>query len=103
MREFTDNFNSLNSGENSANEPLYTSYADTPNESRESGLTPVPQIKEIKFFTDPKAVKKKTEGSIIAFQLIFTALFCVICKITQLFTPELYLNISTYLERLFSW
>lgn len=100
MREFTDN---LNSGENSANEPLYTSGADTPNEPRESGLTPVPQIKEIKFFTDPKAVKKKTEGSIIAFQLIFTALFCLVCKITQLFAPELYLNISTYLERLFSW
>lgn len=103
MREFTDNLNNLNSGVNSANEPLYTSYADTPNEPRESGLTPVPQIKEIKFFTDPKAVKKKTEGSIIAFQLIFTALFCVICMMTRLFAPELYLNISTYLERLFSW
>lgn len=103
MREFTDNLNNLNSGVNSANKPLDTSGADTPSEPRESGLTPVPQIKEIKFFTDPKAVKKKTEGSIIAFQLIFTALFCVICKITQLFAPELYLNISTYLERLFSW
>lgn len=103
MREFTDNLNNLNSGKNSANDPLYTSDAETLNEPRENGLTPVPQIKEIKFFTDPKAVKKKTEGSILAFQLIFTALFCVICMMTRLFAPELYLNISTYLERLFSW
>ncbi|MBD5113749.1 MAG: hypothetical protein HDT46_00865 [Ruminococcaceae bacterium] len=72
-------------------------------EARDGELTPVPQIKEIKFFTDPKKVKKKTEGSIIAFQLIFTALFCAVYKLAELFAPELYLNISTYLERLFRW
>lgn len=63
----------------------------------------LPPIKEVKFFSDPKAVKKKTQGSIVAFQLIFTALFCLIYKLCRTFTPELYLNISTYLERLFTW
>lgn len=62
-----------------------------------------PPIKEVKFFSDPKAVKKKTQGSIIAFQLIFTALFCLLYKLTEALAPELYINISAYLERLFGW
>lgn len=60
-------------------------------------------VKEIKFFSDPKAVKKKTQGSITVFQIIFTVLFCLVCKLTELLAPELYLNISTYLERLLRW
>lgn len=63
----------------------------------------VPEIKEIKFFSDPKTVKKKTQGSILTFQIAFSVLFCLFYKLTQLLAPELYHNISTYLERLFGW
>lgn len=62
-----------------------------------------PPVKEVKFFSDPKVVKKKTQSSIVTFQLVFTAIFCLIYKLTALFAPELYLNVSTYLERLFGW
>ena len=58
---------------------------------------------EIRFFTDPKTVKKKTEASIIWFQVIFTALFCLLYKAAESFTPELYANISAYMEKLFRW
>ena len=61
------------------------------------------RIKEIKFFSDPKTVKKKTQGSILTFQIAFSVLFCLFYKLTQLLAPELYHNISTYLERLFGW
>lgn len=67
------------------------------------GTSAPPQVKEIKFFTAPKTVKKKTEGEIIAFQVAFTVLFCLAYKLTALFSPELYMNISAYLERLFGW
>lgn len=62
-----------------------------------------PEIKEVKFFSDPKTVKKKTQGSILAFQTGFAVLFCLLYKLAQLFIPELYYNINTYLERLFGW
>lgn len=68
-----------------------------------SAPPPLPRDREIRFFTDPKTVKKKTEGEIIAFQVAFTALFCLAYKLTELFSPELYMNISAYLERLFGW
>lgn len=63
----------------------------------------VPEIKEIKFFSDPRTVKKKTQGSILTFQIAFSVLFCLFYKLTQLLAPELYYNISIYLERLFGW
>lgn len=81
--------------------------SETKDENRAVQIEPTvnepPQIKEVKFFSDPKAVKKKTQRSIIAFQVIFTALFCLVYKLTALLAPELYLNVSTYLERLFGW
>ncbi|MCM1055742.1 MAG: hypothetical protein NC394_09520 [Bacteroides sp.] len=70
-------------------------------ELRESSAAP--QIKEIGFFTAPKRVKKKTEGSIIAFQVIFTAVFCLMYRLSAIAAPELYFNINAYLERLFGW
>ncbi|MCI8603376.1 MAG: hypothetical protein HFE79_04435 [Ruminiclostridium sp.] len=73
-------------------------------ENEESGsYENAAEIKEIKFFSDPKTVKKKTQGSILTFQIAFSVLFCLFYKLTQLLAPELYHNISTYLERLFGW
>lgn len=68
----------------------------------ESRLNP-PEIKEVKFFSDPKTVKKKTQGGILAFQTIFTLLFCLFYTLTRYLAPELQQNISAYLERLFGW
>lgn len=68
-----------------------------------SPIIEAPPIKEVKFFSDPKAVKKKTQGSIVAFQIIFVTLFCLAYKLAKVFTPELYINVSSYLEQLFGW
>ena len=77
----------------------------TEEKEKTEALTQVnpPKIKEVKFFSDPKKVKKRGEGSIIAFQTGFTALFCLLYTLSRLFVPELYQNINIYLERIFRW
>lgn len=66
-------------------------------------LTETPQSREVRFFTAPKPVIKKTQLSITAFQLITAAAICLLLKVCHLFAPELFANIHLYLERLFGW
>ena len=61
------------------------------------------QSREVRFFTSPKAVTKKTQLSITAFQLITSAAVCLLLKICDLFSPQLFSNLHQYLERLFLW
>lgn len=97
MQEYTNTLFS----DSKINSPLNTENSTVSGNYTESESTE--QVKEIKFFSDPKTVKKKTQGSIIRFQLIFSGLICLLLKLTQAFTPELYDNINAYLERLFGW
>ena len=66
-------------------------------------LSTTVQSREVQFFTAPKAVIKKTQLSITAFQLITSAAVCLLLKLCSLFAPELFANIHLYLERLFTW
>ena len=66
-------------------------------------LSPAIQSGEVRFFTAPKAVTKKTQLSITAFQLITSAAVCLLLKACQLFSPQLFDNLRIYLERLFTW
>lgn len=75
----------------------------TPNEPRTIETAEQTERPEIRFFTDPKTVRKLTQAAVVRFQIIFTALFCLLYKAAEAFTPELYVNINTYLERLFRW
>ncbi len=58
--------------------------------------------REPKFFSEPKKVVKKTEGSIISFQLFTSLLFCLILFLSRIAVPQLYENIHIFLTRLFS-
>ena len=66
-------------------------------------LSPAVQSREVQFFTAPKAVIKKTQLSITAFQLITSAAVCLLLKACQLFSPQLFDNLRIYLEHLFTW
>ena len=66
-------------------------------------LSPTIQSGEVRFFTSPKAVIKKTQLSITAFQLITSAAVCLLLKICGLLSPQLFANLHQYLERLFLW
>lgn len=57
--------------------------------------------KETKFFSEPKKVKKKTEGSIIGFQLITSFIFCLLLLLSRLGAPQLYDNLQLFLSRVF--
>lgn len=59
--------------------------------------------REVRFFTAPKPVIKKTQLSITAFQLITAAAVCLLLKLCALFAPELFANIHLYLTHLFRW
>lgn len=61
------------------------------------------QSGEVRFFTSPKAVTKKTQLSITVFQLITTAAICLLLKLCDLLSPQLFANLSRYLEHLFLW
>lgn len=66
--------------------------------------TPAPrQTDEVRFFTSPKSVVKKTQLSITAFQLITAAVVCLLLKACDLLSPQLFANIHRYLEHLFRW
>lgn len=95
MREYTNIYKVVKVSDESENENI--SKDESPFDSG------IEQVKEIKFFSDPKTVKKKTQSSITRFQLIFSGLICLLLKLTEIFTPQLYENINAYLERLFSW
>ena len=66
-------------------------------------LTETRQSSEVRFFTAPKPVIKKTQLSITAFQLITAATVCLLLKLCALFAPELFANIHLYLQHLFRW
>lgn len=66
-------------------------------------LTEAPPSSEVRFFTDPKPVIKKTQLSITAFRLITAAAFFLLLKLCDLFAPELFANIHLYLTRMFIW
>ena len=59
--------------------------------------------REVRFFTAPRPVIKKTQLSITAFQLITAAAICLLLKLCSVFAPELFANIRLYLEHLFIW
>ena len=66
--------------------------------------TPTPQQnEEVRFFTSPKPVSRKTQLSITVFQLLTSAAFCLLLKACELLSPQLFANIHLYLERLFRW
>ena len=66
-------------------------------------LIPAAQNNEIRFFTDPKTVTKKTQLSITAFQLFTSAAVCLLLKACDLLSPQLFANLRLYLEHLFLW
>ena len=59
--------------------------------------------REVRFFTSPKAVTKKTQLSITLFQLITAGAVCLLLKLCDLFSPQLFANLRQYLEHLFLW
>ncbi|MDE6580208.1 MAG: hypothetical protein K2K41_06705 [Ruminiclostridium sp.] len=59
--------------------------------------------KEIAFFTEPKAVKRKTQRHIFGFQAITAVTVCLIMLLLKFFAPELYDNLHMYYVRLFQW
>lgn len=59
--------------------------------------------KEIAFFSDPKAVKRKTQRHIFGFQAVTAAAVCLIMLLLHLCAPELYENLHLYYLRLFQW
>ena len=61
------------------------------------------QNREVRFFTSPKAVIKKTQLSITVFQLLTAAAVCLLLKACDLLSPELFANLRLCLERLFLW
>ena len=71
-------------------------------EARTEPAAPL-QSREVRFFTAPKAVTKKTQLSITAFQLITSAAVCLLLKLCDLLSPQLFANLSRYLEHLFLW
>ena len=64
---------------------------------------PADSNREVRFFTAPKPVIKKTQLSITAFQLTTAAAVCLLLKLCALFAPELFANIHLYLTHLFRW
>ena len=66
-------------------------------------LSPTAAGREVRFFTAPKAVIKKTQLSITAFRLITAAAVCLLLKLCELFSPQLFANLRLYLEHLFLW
>ena len=58
---------------------------------------------EVRFFTSPKAVIKKTQLSITAFQLLTAAAVCLLLKVCGIFSPQLFDNLRLYLQHLFLW
>ena len=78
----------------------------TPTLTETPPLTEAPssqQSREVRFFTDPKPVIKKTQLSITAFQLITAAAVCLLLKACGMFAPELFANLHLYLEHMFRW
>ena len=72
----------------------------------ETVSTPAPtplQDKEVRFFTAPKTVVKKTQLSITVFQLLTAGAVCLLLKVCDLFSPQLFENLRLCLERLFLW
>lgn len=57
--------------------------------------------KEPKFFSEPKKVKKKTEGSILAFQILTSLIFCLLLFLSRIGAPQLYDNLHIFLTRIF--
>lgn len=56
---------------------------------------------EPNFFSDPKKVKKKTQRSIVIFQLGVCGAVCGIMLFSKLAVPQLYENLHIYLTRFF--
>ena len=67
-----------------------------------SATVPLPN-REVRFFTSPKAVTKKTQLSITVFQLLTAAAVCLLLKACDLLSPQLFANLRLCLERLFLW
>lgn len=63
-------------------------------------LFPMPQ-KELKFFSEPKKVIKKTQGSILSFQIFTSLIFCLIFLLSKAAVPELYENLHIFFTGLF--
>ena len=59
--------------------------------------------REVRFFTAPKTVVKKTQLSITAFQLITAIAVYLLLKACAIFSPQLFDNLRLYLEHLFLW
>ena len=66
-------------------------------------LSSAEQSGEVRFFTAPKPVIKKTQLSITAFQLITAAAICLLLKVCGLLSPQLFANLRLYLQHLFLW
>lgn len=66
-------------------------------------LPPPPQSGEVRFFTSPKTVTKKTQLSITLFQLITSGAVCLLLKLCDLLSPQLFANLRQYLQHLFLW
>ncbi|MCH5199790.1 MAG: hypothetical protein J1F60_02430 [Oscillospiraceae bacterium] len=64
---------------------------------------PLTSDREVRFFTSPKAVTRKTQLSITVFQLITAGTVCLLLKLCAIFSPELFSNLRRYLEHLFLW
>ncbi|MCM1298821.1 MAG: hypothetical protein NC203_03780 [Firmicutes bacterium] len=57
--------------------------------------------RELKFFTEPKRVRKKTQKSIFAFQLTASLILCLIMLLSRMAAPQLYDNLHAFLTRIF--
>lgn len=57
--------------------------------------------KEPAFFSEPKKVKKKNEGSILGFQILTSLIFCLILLLSRMGAPQLYDNLHLFLTRIF--
>lgn len=62
-----------------------------------------PHNREVRFFTSPKAVIKKTQLSITVFQLLTATAVCLLLKACELLSPQLFDNLRLCLEHLFLW
>lgn len=77
---------------------------ETPAPAENMNIPPVVRNiskKETKFFSEPKKVRKKTEGSILGFQVITSFVFCLLLLLSRLGAPQLYDNLQLFLSRVF--
>ena len=99
---FEDNINFIRKGLMKMQELMGQATPPAPETQSTPASMPL-QNREVRFFTSPKAVIKKTQLSIILFQLITAGAVCLLLKLCSLFSPELFANLRQYLAHLFLW